>query len=94
MKYNEDKILKDIEYHIENTYKQHYQSDGGIQALDVWEALGNFDTSCRDAAIKYLFRFGKKGGYNKLDLLKAIHFIILIYNYKFVKENNINETRT
>lgn len=85
MKYSEDSVLIALHDHIEGTYKDHYQSENGIQALDVWEALGNFDTSCRDAAIKYLFRFGKKNGENKEDLLKAMHFITLLYWHKFLK---------
>ena len=35
-------------------------------------------------AIKYLARFGKKNGRNRKDLLKAIHYIILLMS----SENN------
>ncbi len=31
-------------------------------------------------AIKYLCRFGKKDGRNRKDLLKAIHYIVLLMN--------------
>lgn len=86
MKYKEDLVLKDLQKHIESTYKTHYTTESGLQALDMWDALGSFDTSCRDAAIKYLFRFGKKNGQQKEDLLKAIHFIMLMYQYSFLKD--------
>jgi hypothetical protein len=86
MKYKEDLVLKELQKHIEQTYKTHYTTESGLQALDMWMALGNFSTSCRDAAIKYLFRFGKKDGNQKADLLKAMHFIMYMYQHEFLKD--------
>lgn len=88
MKYKEDLVLEEIRKHVEATYKKHYATEDGLQVLDVWEALGSFDTSCRDAALKYIWRFGKKEGYNKNDVLKAIHFLMYIYQYHFLKEKD------
>jgi len=87
MKYKEDLVVKDLMKHIEQTYKTHYTTESGLQALDMWTALGSFGTSCRDAAIKYLFRFGKKNGSQKEDLLKAMHFIMYMYQYEFLKDS-------
>ena len=36
---------------------------------------------CRSNAIKYLSRFGKKNGKSKQDILKAIHYCILLYHF-------------
>ena len=33
---------------------------------------------CQANAIKYLARFGKKDGRNRKDLLKAVHYIVLL----------------
>jgi hypothetical protein len=33
---------------------------------------------CQANAIKYLCRYGKKDGKNRKDLLKAIHYIVLL----------------
>jgi hypothetical protein len=33
---------------------------------------------CQANAIKYLCRYGKKSGKNRKDLLKAIHYIVLL----------------
>ena len=33
---------------------------------------------CQANAIKYLCRYGKKAGRNRKDLLKAIHYIVLL----------------
>lgn len=79
-KYNERKIINDFQKYIDSTYSQHYIGKNNVQVLDIWEALGSLDTSCRDAAIKYLMRYGKKEGKNKKDLLKALHYIILMIN--------------
>lgn len=77
-KYNEDLALKKITNYINGTYGQHYVGNGTIQTVDFWESLGSLETTCRDTAIKYLARYGKKSGKNEKDLLKAIHYIILM----------------
>ena len=57
-----------------------------MKAVDVWEALGTLEWTARDNALKYLLRYGKKDGKNKKDLLKAIHYIILMM-YTLEEEN-------
>ena len=81
MRFNEDKFPKEVEKYIEGTYTQHYVGNKQIQTIDVWETLGNIDSTCRDTAIKYLMRYGKKGGYNRKDLLKAVHYIVLLAHF-------------
>ena len=61
MRFNEGKFLKEVETYIDGTYNQHYVGKKEIQTIDVWETLGNIDSTCRDTAIKYLMRYGKKG---------------------------------
>jgi hypothetical protein len=77
-KYMEGDILQEVKKYIDSTYGQHYVGNGEIQTVDFWESLGSLDTTARDTAIKYLARFGKKGGNNRKDLLKAIHYIVLM----------------
>ena len=77
-KYAEPKFLKEVVEYIEKTYNQHYVGNKQIQTIDVWQTLGSVDTTCRDTAIKYLMRYGKKGGHNRKDLLKAVHYIVLL----------------
>lgn len=77
-KYNEDVSLKKITDYVNSTYGQHYVGNGDVQTVDFWESLGSLETTARDTAIKYLARYGKKGGKNEKDLLKAIHYIILM----------------
>jgi hypothetical protein len=40
--------------------------------------LGIDKDFCQANAIKYLARYGKKNGKNRKDLLKAIHYIVLL----------------
>ena len=88
VKYNEEAILKEISEYVLSTYSQHYVGNGGYQTIDVWDTLGSVESTCRDTAIKYLMRFGKKGGKNKKDLLKAVHYIVLLMHFSGV----MNET--
>ena len=80
MKYNEDKILSEVKEYIESTYNQHYSvgKDGKIQVQDLLRQLGIDKDFCQANAIKYLARYGKKNGRNRKDLLKAIHYVILL----------------
>ena len=77
-KYNEDINMSRIQEYINSTYGQHYVGNGDIQTVDFWESLGTLETTSRDTAIKYLARYGKKDGRNPKDLLKAVHYILLM----------------
>lgn len=81
-KYAEDKIISDFKAYIDKTYSQHYKTeDLNIECFDAWIALGDATPTFRNTALKYLWRYGKKNGNNKNDLLKALHYIILcLYN--------------
>lgn len=80
-KYHEDEILKRVSDYIDSTYGQHYVGSQGIQTIDVWESLDMAPAMCQGTAIKYLMRFGRKDGYNPKDLLKAMHYVILLMHY-------------
>lgn len=86
-KYNEGEALKKITDYVNSTYGQHYVGNGSVQTIDFWESLGSLETTCRDTAIKYLARYGKKSGKNEKDLLKAIHYIILMMYAKDCENN-------
>jgi len=79
MKYNEDKILKEIGDYIKSTYGQHYATiKNGTQVQDLLRDVGIDKDFCQANAIKYIARFGKKNGRNRKDLLKAVHYIVLL----------------
>jgi hypothetical protein len=75
-KYREDAIIVDIADYVTRTYSKHYNTDT-IQCFDAWIALGSASSTFRDNALKYLWRYGKKDGSNRDDLMKAIHYIMM-----------------
>ena len=84
-KYREDEILKEIQDYLYGTYNSHYTSkESKTQTLDLIESIGDAEAFCRSNAIKYLSRFGKKNGKSRLDILKAIHYCVLLYNFSGV----------
>ena len=79
MKYNEDQIMTNINNYIRSTYNEHYSVDkSGFQVQDMLIHLDIDKDFCQANAIKYLCRFGKKNGKNKVDLYKAVHYIVLL----------------
>lgn len=87
-RYGEDKFLKECTDYVAGTYQGHYVGGGQYQTVDIWNTLGSAATTCRDTAIKYLMRYGKKGGHNKNDLLKAVHYITLLNHYTEELDND------
>ena len=77
-KYAEDKILADLKEHLDKTYTEHYMTENqSIECFDAWIALGDSTPTFRNTALKYLWRYGKKNGSNKKDLMKALHYIFM-----------------
>jgi hypothetical protein len=91
-KYDEDKTLKEIEQYLSSTYHSHYTSEQSkTQTLDLIESIGDAEAFTRSNAIKYLSRFGKKNGKSKMDILKAIHYCILLYHFAGLHKNTTND---
>lgn len=77
-KYAEDKIINDFKSYIDKTYGQHYKTDENtIECFDAWIAMGDSTPTFRNTALKYLWRYGKKNGNNKDDLMKALHYVMM-----------------
>ena len=91
-KYEEDKTLKEIEQYLSSTYHSHYTSEQSkTQTLDLIESIGDAEAFTRSNAIKYLSRFGKKNGKSKMDILKAIHYCILLYHFAGLHKNTTTD---
>ena len=89
-KYNEDDTLTEVLEYIVGTYSEHY-GDQKFQIQDIFEQMDIAEEFVRGAAMKYLFRFGKKNGKDRKDLLKCIHYVCLLYYYSFKPEGQKNE---
>jgi hypothetical protein len=84
-KYNEDKILKDVEDYVTSTYHGHYCGDeqgyDDIQTIDLMAAKKLAAPFCQANILKYGSRYGDKDGRNKRDLLKVIHYAMLLLHF-------------
>ena len=84
-KYNEDVILKDIHEYVSGTYRSHYTGNEGgykdIQTIDLMEAKNLASNFCQANILKYGSRYGDKDGKNKKDLLKVIHYAMLLLHF-------------
>jgi hypothetical protein len=86
-KYAEDKVIADFKTYIDKTYGQHYQTENNVQCFDAWIALDDATPTFRNTAMKYLWRYGKKSGNNKDDLMKVLHYTIMcLYNDHYKDE--------
>ena len=83
-RHQEGEIVEELYRYIEDTYGQHYSNDD-IDTFDVWDSIGMSKEACQTTALKYLMRFGKKRGHNKGDLMKAMHYIVMLNYYHFRK---------
>jgi len=99
-KYNEDKILKDIEDYVTSTYGSHYcghnQDYKDIQTIDLMAAKDLAPGFCQANILKYGSRYGDKDGRNKRDLMKVIHYAMLLLHFDghySRKDNGLTEFR-
>ena len=80
-KYQEDKGIKDLKDYVSSTYQGHYTNKtSDVQTLDLIHSVGDAESFCRSNAIKYLSRYDKKGQ-AKRDILKAMHYCLLLYYF-------------
>lgn len=76
-KFREAELLREVENYIANTYDEHY-SQGDIQIFESIAANGHGEGFACGNIQKLAARYGKKHGYNRDDLLKIIHYGILL----------------
>ncbi len=87
-KYNEGKTLAELKEYIDSTYDEHY-SKNKFQATEFIIDGGHGEGFCIGNIMKYAQRYGKKGGKNKRDLLKVIHYgIIALYINEMEESEN------
>ena len=90
-KYGEDKILTELKEYIASTYDEHY-SKNRFQATEFIIDGGHGEGFCIGNIMKYAQRYGKKGGKNRRDLLKVIHYGIIALHVNEM-ESLDNETK-
>ena len=84
-KYHEEEILKDIEEYVSRTYNGHYTGTKHefrkVQTIDLMAARDIAAQFCQANILKYGSRYGSKDGRNKTDLLKVIHYAMLLLHF-------------
>ena len=84
-KYHEEEILKDIEEYVSGTYKGHYTGNSHefrkVQTIDLMASKDLASGFCQANILKYGSRYGNKDGRNQKDLLKVIHYAMLLLHF-------------
>ena len=91
-RYNEDKTLEELKSYIDATYGQHYSRDK-FQATEFIIDGGHGEGFCIGNVLKYAQRYGKKDGRNRKDLLKILHYAIIMLHVHDLNEGNENEIK-
>ena len=91
-RYNEDKTLTELKSYIDATYGQHYSRDK-FQATEFIIDGGHGEGFCIGNVLKYAQRYGKKDGRNRKDLLKILHYAIIMLHVHDLNEGNENEIK-
>jgi hypothetical protein len=85
-KYNELALLRELTEYIDKTYGEHYSRDK-FQATEFIIDGGHGEGFCIGNILKYAQRYGKKDGRNRKDLLKVLHYaMIMLYVHDLNKE--------
>ena len=84
-KYHEEEILKDIEEYVSGTYQGHYTGKSheyrNVQTIDLMASKELAAGFCQANILKYGSRYGNKDGKNKKDLMKVIHYAMLLLHF-------------
>ena len=87
-KYNEPQLLEQLRNYIDKTYGEHYSRDK-FQATEFIIDGGHGEGFCIGNILKYAQRYGKKDGRNRKDLLKVLHYaMIMLYVHDLNEERN------
>ena len=77
-KFNEKKLIEELQTYVDQTYDQHYATDK-YQATDVIIDSGHGTGFCLGNVIKYAKRYGNKGTPSdaRKDILKILHYALI-----------------
>ena len=77
-KFNEKKLIEELQTYVDQTYDQHYATDK-YQATDVIIDSGHGTGFCLGNVIKYAKRYGNKGTPvdARKDILKILHYALI-----------------
>ena len=88
--FSEDKVIRELQEYVVDTYDQHY-AQRKYQSTEFIEDCGHGEGFCLGNILKYAQRYGRKKGKSRADLMKILHYgIIMLHihdqeNYDEVK---------
>ena len=84
-KYHESEIINDIEDYVSGTYNGHYTGTKheyrNVQTIDLMASRDLASDFCQANILKYGSLYGSKDGKNKKDLMKVIHYAMLLLHF-------------
>lgn len=76
-KYNEDTLIEELKQYINSTYSEHY-SLNKFQATEFIIDSGHGEGFTAGNVLKYTQRYGKKNGKNRKDIMKILHYALML----------------
>ena len=86
-KFNEANTIAQIKRYVDGTYERHY-GYGQYQATDMIIDADHGEGFCIGNIMKYAMRYGKKNGKDYQDLLKIIHYAIILLSTSHQAKTN------
>ena len=89
-KFDEDSALDELRDYIDSTYSGHYATDK-YQATDIIIDSGFGEGFCMGNIIKYCKRYGRKNGKIRDDIMKILHYAIIMFHVQ--EQENDDEVK-
>ena len=75
--FSEDKVIRELHKYVDETYSQHY-AQRKYQSTQFIEDCGHGEGFCMGNILKYAQRYGRKNGKSRVDLMKILHYGIIM----------------
>ena len=76
-KYSEDVLINQLKHYVDGTYREHY-AQGRIQTTEFIIDSGHGIGHTVGNIMKYCQRYGEKEGRNRRDILKILHYALIM----------------
>lgn len=86
-KYNEDSLINELKQYVDKTYDEHY-SLNKFQATEFVIDSGHGVGFTVGNVMKYAQRYGKKSGRNRQDILKVLHYALMLLYVHDIETKN------
>jgi hypothetical protein len=86
-KYNEESLINELKQYVDKTYDEHY-SLNKFQATEFVIDSGHGVGFTVGNVMKYAQRYGKKSGRNRQDILKVLHYALMLLYVHDIETKN------